>query len=162
MQGDEMKSEVTKILEDQLISDEEGGHQLIDTKIDYSKPEEMHQDLPADKAESNDVKYETHNLEKGETNETINVNDSNQSEDETSNKIDEGKEESKRSEEEIELAKESKGEEQEDDTKDQEHLEERVKDLTELGDIRSLDIAMAIAAGEILEFEKFNGTEDNE
>ena len=37
----------------------------------------------------------------------------------------------------------------------QEHLEERVKDMSELGDIRSLDIAMAIAAGEILEFEKW-------
>ena len=37
----------------------------------------------------------------------------------------------------------------------QEHIEERVKDMTELRDIRSLDIAMAIAAGEILEFEKW-------
>merc|ERR1719153_240125 len=51
---------------------------------------------------------------------------------------------------------------EEDETEDQEHLEERVKGMAELGDIRSLDIAMAIAAGEILEFEKFNGTEYNE
>merc|ERR1711970_1056814 len=93
MQGDEMKSEVTKILKDQLINDEHGGHQFIDTKFGTSKPEdkadnhEINQDLPANKAGVNDVKCETRNLEKGETNETINVNDGNQSEVETSNKI---------------------------------------------------------------------------
>ena len=82
-----------------------------------------------------------------------------------------GKTLSFRPEEENEKGEELKGEGQEDETEDQvsywvieivkhpnlavqEDLEERVKDVTELGDIRSLDIAMAIAAGEILEFEK--------
>ena len=89
-------------MKDQLISDEDGGHQLIDTKIEISKSEdildnrEIDQDLPADKAGVNDVKCETLNLEKGETNETINVNDSNQSEGETSNKINQGKQVSER------------------------------------------------------------------
>merc|ERR1719431_625648 len=161
-----MKSEVTKILKDQLMTDGYGGHHLSDTKIETSKPEEkfdnhaINQNLPTDKAGVNDVKCETRNLEKGETNETINVNDGNQSEVETSNKIKEAKEVSTRPEEENEKGEAIKGEE--DETEDQEHLEERVKDMTELGDIRSLDIAMAIAAGEILEFEKFNATEDNE
>ena len=36
----------------------------------------------------------------------------------------------------------------------QEQLEERVKELTELDDIRSLDIAMAIAAEGMMEFEE--------
>merc|ERR1719187_1702261 len=40
MQGDEMKSEVTKILKDQLMTDEDGGHQLSDTKIETSKIED--------------------------------------------------------------------------------------------------------------------------
>merc|ERR1719513_524102 len=119
----------------------------------------MDQSLIAEKA---DGKCETSHLDKGETNETINVNDSNDSERETSNKISEAKEVSTRPEEVNEKGEELKREEQENETGSQEHLEERVKDMSELGDIRSLDIAMAIAAGEILEFEKFNGSEDNE
>merc|ERR1719495_489897 len=118
-----MKSEVTKILKDQLMTDEDGGHQLSDTKIETSKPEEkldnhaINQDLPADKAGVNDVKCETSNLEKGETNETINVNDGNQSEVETSNKIKEAKEVSTRPEEENKEGEALKGEE--DETEDQ-------------------------------------------
>merc|ERR1712106_1169685 len=44
----------------------------------------------------------------------------------------------------------------------QEQLEERVKELTELDDIRSLDIAMAIAAEGMMEFEEFKGTQAKE
>merc|ERR1712106_1046691 len=43
----------------------------------------------------------------------------------------------------------------------QEQLEERVKELTELDDIRSLDIAMAIAAEGMMEFEEFKETQAN-
>merc|ERR1719206_1461702 len=88
MQGEEMKSEVTKILEEKLTTDEGAGHE------DKSNNQDMTQSLLAEKAEveSDDGKCETSHLDKGETNETRNVNDSNDSEREASNKITEAKE----------------------------------------------------------------------
>merc|ERR1711892_1453481 len=64
-------------------------------------------------------------------------------------------------EEDAELENESEKEE-EIQEESQEQLEERVKELTELDDIRSLDIAMAIAAEGMMEFEEFKGTQAKE
>ena len=64
-------------MEEKLTTDEDAGQRLFEV-------------------ESDDGKCETSHLDKGETNETINVNDSNDSEREVSNKISEAKEGSKR------------------------------------------------------------------
>jgi len=58
-----------------------------------------------------------------------------------------------------EMSEEEQIEESQDDVDTEEQLVERVKELTESGDIRSLDIAMAIAAEGMLEFEEFKGTQ---
>ena len=87
-------------MEDKLTTDEDAGQRLIEISKheDKSNNQEMDQPLLAEKAaaESDDGKCETSHLDKGETNETINVNDSNDSEREASNKISEAKEGSTR------------------------------------------------------------------
>merc|ERR1712013_503800 len=120
MQGEEMKSEVTKILEEKLTTDEDAGQRLIEISKheDKSNNQEMDQPLLAEKVEVeyDDGKCETSNLDKGETNGTINVNDSNDSEREASNKMSEAKEGNTRPEEVNEKGEELKREEQEEET----------------------------------------------
>ena len=82
-------------MEEKLTTDEDAGQRLseISKHEDKSNNQEMDQPLLADKAgvEFDDGKCETSHLDKGETNETINVNDSNDSEREASNKISEAR-----------------------------------------------------------------------
>merc|ERR1712142_354728 len=128
---------------------------------DLSKRHEI-EDLLTETVEMKcaDSKHDIKHQEKGAIDGVINIDDTNASENEQSIKITEEKGIKTRSEEVSEKIANAE------DIESQEHLEdnleERVKDMTELGDIKSLDIAMAIAAGEILEFEKFRGAEVDE
>jgi len=171
LQGDEMREEVTKILKDQLVSDESSNEvreELAANKIkisqhnDLSKRHEI-EDLVAETVEMKcaDSKHDIKHQE-GAIDGVINIDDTNASENEQSIKITEEKGIKTRPEEVDDKIKDLNAEDIESQEHLEDNLEERVKDMTELGDIKSLDIAMAIAAGEILEFEKFRGAEVDE
>merc|ERR1711892_547386 len=97
------------------------------------------------------------------SNELVNGDDVDKTDPDISNQINNIEAEN-RSEENNEVENESEKEEEiqeEIQEESQEQLEERVKELTELDDIRSLDIAMAIAAEGMMEFEEFKETQAN-
>merc|ERR1711892_1399164 len=97
------------------------------------------------------------------SNELVNGDDVDKTDPDISNQINNIEAENRseeNNEEDTELENESEIQE-EIQEESQEQLEERVKELTELDDIRSLDIAMAIAAEGMMEFEEFKETQAN-